>query len=255
MKLLFSQTTPSDVVVRNFPDPAFDYYYQATAPSTTLPDAVNAARASTEQRLAELLDTHDYLWFLPTDSDAFDKDRVVAAWLSTHAELISDQWIGATHLLQYARPSAVPRRYHATPNITFEKTARLLGYRITPPAGWQQGAQLSLELFWEPIGPTETTLTVFVHLLGPPNEQSSPLWGQDDHLPRLGAVSTKQWQSGSSFRDLYHLTIPANAPPGAYHIAIGFYDPLTGNRVPLTSPHARIDNEATILTFELLLPP
>lgn len=248
---LAEQVTSADVVIRNFPDPAFDYYYAAPAPAMLLPVHADASPAETEHTLADLLERHNYLWFLPVPSATFDRDQIVARWLYTHAQLISEQWIGNTHLLQFAAPEARPEQIATTSSIVFADLALLRGYRITPPQGtWEAGTTLYLELFWEPLSRSERPLTVFVHLLGPPRPDGSPLWAQDDHPPRRDPTATQNWRSGELLRDIYMLTLPVGLPEGEYAIAVGFYNAATGERlvidprIPQSEPQG-----ATLLTF------
>ncbi len=250
-QMLAEQATSADVVIRNFPDPAFDYYYTAPAPAVLLPAYAGAPPAETERTLADLLEHRNYLWFLPVPSATFDHDQIVARWLYSHAQIISEQWIGNSHLLQFAAPEARPEQIAIPRPIMFAPVAQLRGYRITPPQGtWNTGTTLYLELFWEPLGQSEVPLTVFVHLLGPPRPDGSPLWAQDDHPPLHNLTTTQDWHSGKLLRDIYVLTLPTSLPEGEYAIAVGFYDAATGERLAIDPSIPQSEPQgATLLTF------
>jgi uncharacterized membrane protein len=253
VRILDEQTTTSDLIIRNFPDPAFDYYYNGNTPYTILPAQANANPTETTQALEAIYTQYSHLWFLPIESPAWDRDRVVATWLSTNAQFISEQWIGTTHLLQYASWEADARDIANHTSLTFGNLARLSGYRITPLLPrWGAGETVYLELFWTPLGQSEESLTVFVHVLGPPNPEGSPLWAQDDHPPQNGRLSTRDWTSGELYRDVYKLALPVNMDASQYTVTVGFYNPQTGQRLTLSEdiPQANA-NEAILFSFHI----
>ena len=94
----------------------------------------------------------------------------------------------------------------------------------------------------------EQNYTAFVHLIGPDGK----LYGQVDHTPGAGAYPTTGWLVGEYITDLYTLPLAADAPPGAYQIEIGLYNPNTGERLPLSTatcaPHScdQANNRALI---------
>jgi 4-amino-4-deoxy-L-arabinose transferase-like glycosyltransferase len=250
-RVLFEQVSERDVVIRNYPDPAFDYYYAGRARAVLLPVQANADPADTQQELEDLLAQYEYVWFLPVPSATYDQEEVVALWLYDHAELISEQWIGATHLLQFASYEPEAQQIDHAMDIPFAEAATLRGYRVTPPFGtWEVGTTLYFELFWEPLARTEQQLTVFFHLLGPPGPDGSPLWGQDDHPPQQGRTSTQAWEPGALLRDIYVLPLPPDLPDGEYAIAVGLYDPVTLERLPLDSAIPQSEPQgATLIAF------
>jgi len=75
--------------------------------------------------------------------------------------------------------------------------------------------------------PTQTSYTVFAHLLGPDGKVA----GQDDSTPGRGAIPTTSWVRGEVLPDPYVLAVPANAVAGNYQIEIGLYDAVTTNRL------------------------
>jgi hypothetical protein len=43
------------------------------------------------------------------------------------------------------------------------------------------------------------------------------------------------WQPGEEILDHYGFLLPSDAIPGNYHIAVGLYDPVTGQRLPVSA--------------------
>lgn len=253
VEVLNEQTRPTDLIIRNFPDPAFDYYYGGNTPYTLLPAQANADPVETAQTLESICAQHDYLWFLPVESPAWDRDQIVAAWLSTNAQFISEQWIGRSHLLQYTSWEAENDDITNPVRLTFGSAARLDGYRLTPPQPhWEAGETIYLELFWHPLAQTEESLTIFVHVLGPPNPEGSPLWTQDDHPPQNGRISTQSWTIGELYRDVYKLVLPSNLQAGQYSVTVGLYNPETSERLPLGNNIRQAGpNEAILFHFNI----
>jgi 4-amino-4-deoxy-L-arabinose transferase-like glycosyltransferase len=127
--------------------------------------------------------------------------------------------------------------------ITLGGSVRLLGYDLNETQV-QAGGVLSLTLYWQAMGTTETSYTVFTHLLDP----QSQVRGQHDSIPSGGALPTTSWIDGEVISDLYDLTVDADAPPGDYLLEIGMYDAATGERLPV------YDAAGTLLGDRLLLP-
>jgi hypothetical protein len=157
MAVLHTQPGPNDLIIRNFPDPAFDYYYRGSVPTTTLPAAENPPATETNRTLRSLSQQHDYIWFLPIDSAAFDRERSVALWLDANMLLISDQWIGPTRILQYAPWDRLPSPI-LTSSTSFGNTVQLLATGHAAHIALEKGAQrfiwsFSGSHFRSPISP------------------------------------------------------------------------------------------------------
>lgn len=243
--------TEDDVVVYNFPDPGFLYYYDGAATSVVLPSEPNA---DVDAVLNELLANYESIWFLPQPTPTWDPDQVVRAWLDSHAQLkyIHENQTG--NFIQYVTFEGRSEDIATSLDIQFGEFAHLAGYRLTPTGGRtvHAGDTVAVELFWKPLETTEIDYKVFVHLIGPPNSEGSPLWAQDDHPPHQGRASTTFWSIDTLLRDVYRLEIPEDAPAGEYQLTTGFYDPATGDRVTdITGNGAYNIDNLTLLYLEL----
>lgn len=108
----------------------------------------------------------------------------------------------------------------------------------------QNGRRLELSLTWRIVRPVEQNLTVFVHLYGPDGR----LVDQADGYPLRGLAPFWLWGPGQTLRDGRTLTLPAEAPPGVYQVAVGVYDAAAGERLPAFSPDGeRFPDDAAIL--------
>lgn len=119
---------------------------------------------------------------------------------------------------------------------TYDNRARLVGLdgvvgRLSP------GESFNTRLYWRAEAESNQDYTVFFQLLGPDGR----LYGQVDQQPGAGTYPTSGWLPGEYVTDDYTLTLAADAPPGDYQLAIGLYDPYTGQRLPVTDGNCQPD--------------
>jgi hypothetical protein len=110
------------------------------------------------------------------------------------------------------------------------------GRRLSAP--WAEpirvrpGQPIHLILNWRALAPSETSATVFVHLL----DAGNGLWAGQDYTPLGGAFPTTlwfpKWLEGQRAADPYTITVPPDAPPGEYYLEVGLYGLRTIQRWP-----------------------
>ncbi|VAW31393.1 hypothetical protein MNBD_CHLOROFLEXI01-3449 [hydrothermal vent metagenome] len=120
----------------------------------------------------------------------------------------------------------------STPTIptqyNFDQQIMLNGYDITPAAN---GSGLEVTLFWEALTTPTVDWTVFVHLL----DKNGELISQGDSIPRQGNFPTTWWVAGTIIPDTHLLTGEITcASLHEYRILTGFYNPTTGERLPVS---------------------
>ena len=71
--------------------------------------------------------------------------------------------------------------------------------------------------------------TLTVQLIAP----DGSLRGQADVWPQEGTHPTSAWREGEVIDDRYAVRLDADAPPGAYRIAVGWYLLETMQRLPV----------------------
>ena len=94
----------------------------------------------------------------------------------------------------------------------------------------EAGDQISVTLYWRAEAPMQKSFTSFVHLIDSEGKQ----WGQVDRLPLEGNHPTDRWLPGQVIADTFVVPVWPDAPPGEMLLASGFYDPQTGERLPVT---------------------
>jgi hypothetical protein len=224
---------PGDIIIRNYPDPAFEFYVSPSTDTIILPTEPLAPHEQTEQQARHLLSTYQYLWFLPVPSPAYDPEQFVAQELDSEAQQLSRRWFGPTQIMQYADWQVKPGEITNPLDAEFGDMATLTGYRTYPaPANWKPGTDLTLILFWEPHRQTEEPFIVRAHLAGPSASNEQNIASRDDGPPLDGNLSTTNWPTDQLIRDVRQLMIPPDAPAGAYTIAVSLHDLQTDASVP-----------------------
>jgi hypothetical protein len=110
------------------------------------------------------------------------------------------------------------------------------------------GDTLLLTLYWQAGGPTDLSYTVFVHLVGP----DGLLYGQADQIPGGGSTPTTSWAPDQVIVDRIRLPADPDTPGGAYSIAIGMYDAVSGTRSPIVDDSGRLlPNDQAVLPIEI----
>jgi hypothetical protein len=106
---------------------------------------------------------------------------------------------------------------------------RLAGYGLSQDA--VAGREILLSLRWESLRPVDYNYQVFVHLLNESGEKVA----QRDGQPVQWMRPTSTWQAGERVIDRYGIPLPTDLPPGMYSIVVGLYDPVTGQRLPVSA--------------------
>lgn len=123
---------------------------------------------------------------------------------------------------QPARSIPSTRPAQAT-DIRFGEVIRLAGYTIEP-----ENDTLQLQLFWDALATPAADYTVFVHVL----DAAGAVVAQNDAPPVNGLYPTGFWAAGETIFDPHAVSL-ADVPPGNYTVRMGWYNPQTGERLPV----------------------
>jgi len=140
--------------------------------------------------------------------------EVVDNALSSAGTLITTDRAGDFPVWQYRAFQVKPSEIEVPLNLSIGGI-NLRGYSLS---GLPR-MPLTVLLYWEGEAPAGSGLKTFVHLVGTPKPDGSPLWAQDDHAPSIPG------------RDVYRLQ--SGVLPGTYTLVIGLYDPVSGKRAPV----------------------
>ena len=149
--------------------------------------------------------------------------------------------LGSVRVYRTERLFAPPTMQYPL-DATLGDWCRLVGYDLLPE-GLVGGEVLSLTLYWQTIEPTETSLTVFTHLL----DREGQVKGQRDSVPQGGARATQSWLAGEYIVDQYELIIDPSAAKGKAFIEVGMYDAATGERQAVILSDGSVDPDRRVL--------
>ncbi|MCB0122594.1 MAG: hypothetical protein KDE58_10140 [Caldilineaceae bacterium] len=106
---------------------------------------------------------------------------------------------------------------------------RLTGYAISKEV--TPGGLLLIELRWESLQSVAENYHVFVHLL----DQHGDKIDQRDGQPVQWMRPISSWQPGEEIIDHYGMLLPVDTFAGVYHVVVGLYDPVSGQRLPVSA--------------------
>ncbi|MCB0180001.1 MAG: hypothetical protein KDI62_17340 [Anaerolineae bacterium] len=138
-------------------------------------------------------------------------------------------------------------RFAAPPLATFgsNQTIHLLDYSLSSPNSINStdstNSMNSITLFWQSTAPISTAYTIFIHLRAADGFVRS----QADGPPVNGVYPTDRWPVGEVIQDIHPL--PADDFSQVDHIAIGLYDPATGQRLPAFDINGQRLNDDTVI--------
>lgn len=143
---------------------------------------------------------------------------------------------------QYEALSFLDRHDDPAPLAQFWHIITLQGVDI-PRTIIHDNEPLSFTLYWQTAAPISVDLQTFAHLQNEDDQTVAQLdWTPQDPL---GYLPTTAWQPDRLVID--RQTLPVSAvPPGKYRLVVGWYYPVTGDRLPLTTPTATEANVVEI---------
>ncbi|GAB4108693.1 MAG: hypothetical protein OHK0022_60550 [Roseiflexaceae bacterium] len=104
----------------------------------------------------------------------------------------------------------------ATPaDLRWGDGVRLAGFTL-PPGPYRPGDPVPLTLVWHADAIPSRGYTLFVHLVA----ADGRIHGQQDRAP---ALPVERWQPDQPYADLFTPVLAPDAPPGRYHVNIGWY--------------------------------
>ncbi len=167
---------------------------------------------------------------------AADKARLHTAQGRDHIALGEVTVQGRAHRMAPPTPSQAA-------DARLGDLARLVGYDLVQPeAGVPPGGSVSLTLYWQALGSADRPYTVFVHLL----DRAGAIRGYGDSEPGAGSLPTTGWLPGEYLADTHQVILDSGAPPGEYRVAVGMWDPASGERLSTPDGADEIVLEAVV---------
>ena len=107
----------------------------------------------------------------------------------------------------------------------FGRFAQLIQFAIDPTSA-RPGESVRIRSTWRALGRLTRNEVVFLHLV----DAADKVRGQRDGPPADGQAPTRTWIAGEFIQDERVIKVNNDAAAGSYRFAIGFYDPVSGQR-------------------------
>jgi hypothetical protein len=152
--------------------------------------------------------------------------------------------MGTVQVIARQHTFEIPLVAH-TLDVTYGDVVRLLGYDLDLTQV-EAGGPVRLTLYWQAEKESEIAYKVFVHLLN----GSGQIVTQVDQEPQAGEAPTTSWLIGEVVVDEIEMPVTEEIVT-VRSIAVGFYDPHTGQRLQLAETQQI--NESVLLKDDRLL--
>jgi 4-amino-4-deoxy-L-arabinose transferase-like glycosyltransferase len=152
--------------------------------------------------------------------------------------------LGTVALMARERAYRLPRMEQPL-EASFGDSIALRGYDLTVPQA--DGRGINLTLYWQARSRVPASYKVFVHLV----DDAGRAVAQADAIPADGLAPSDSWLPGEVVADQHVLTAPG---PGHYHLLVGLYDPVTGERLPALDEKGQSTPESAIQLADVEAP-
>lgn len=223
------EARPGDVIVLNYPDPTFQYYYKGEPAVHLIPATVPVDKAEVERKLADLVANNERIWLVPVRADNWDKDGLVETYLNDHAVPVESQAFRQVRLVLFDTPKTVLAAAHPMSETLGDIQLRGLSI-FGPEGGCGRPCDLRVQLIWSANARPAADYKVFIHIV----DTAGAIVAQSDGVPADWRRPTSGWAPGELIVDEHDLHI--DAPAGDYTIRAGLY---RENGPRLTGPDSR----------------
>ena len=212
-RLIARDGRPGDVIVLNYPDPTFEYYYRGPVPVRLLPATAPVDRAAVTRELEALARDARRIWLIPVRAANWDSEGLVENWLEAHTLPVGAVGWHQVRLVLYETPAGVLAT--ATPSAAELGGFRLRGVTVVEPADCRDPCEVSVRLVWSSARRPTEDYKVFVHAV----DDRGKLVAQSDGVPANWRRPTTSWAPDELIVDAHHLRLPA----GHVRLLIGLY--------------------------------
>ena len=169
----------------------------------------------------------------------------------------SAEYANYLHLETYTIPANRTAQIAPTTrgDAIFGGMAELVGVTLDTPT-LKPGEVLAFSIVWKVLARAESPYKTFVHLIGVPKADGSPIYAQRDAEPCLNSYPTWQWTPGELVIDRYSIPLPSDMPAGNYTLQAGWYEARgDGARLPATDSRGQpLGDSAPLVRVEIVQP-
>ena len=166
---------------------------------------------------------HPDLWLIEALEESGEHNLVVEQWLSQRYGKVTQTWVESVRLARFVTVEAAALK---PLDIQFGEEMRLTGFAV-----YQSARYVNVTLQWTSRQAINTPYKLFIHLL----DAQGTLLAQNDQYPGGDFAPPPSWQPQVPVTDRHGLILPA-ATTADYIIQVGWYNPETGERLPVTWP-------------------
>lgn len=164
--------------------------------------------------------------------------------VETGGKIASSQLIGPLEIHQ--GPCIVdPIEGTQAINASFGDQLHLLAYEV------EQNSHLDLRLYWQANQRMDNDYKIFIHVYD--LETAVPV-AQDDAMPHRNAYPTRFWGLQEIVDDRIQISLN-DVPPGTYGLAVGVYDPISGERLEVVDSQGNIAADGRLIVPEQVIVP
>ena len=178
-----------------------------------------------------------------------------------HRQFVKDEWV--TGVMGRLCSALGPPTLDTSSAFVFDVVARpspalslatyggaiaLLDVQVGPPIS-KAGQVVTVTLRWRALGQPDADYTVFVHLLDGDGNRLA----QHDGQPLGGNWPTRFWAPEETLVDQHFLKLPADSPPGPYHLGVGLYQLASGERPAARTTTGPLDNNMWLTPVALTI--
>ena len=161
---------------------------------------------------------HAVLWLVEEFHEGSGHNVTIESYLSEHYGKESQDWVEGTRLSRFVALDLPPEQ---TTEAIFGCCLRLTSYTLHAEDHF-----INVSLNWQAIAHMAVSYKIFIHVYN----RAGELVAQNDQYPAGGFLPTDQWAIDETVHDLHGLILPETPEPG-YYLQIGWYDPITGQRL------------------------
>jgi len=144
--------------------------------------------------------------------------------LSQNGQIVGDRALLGWIRVGASKPPEMPPEALLDAPPVFGGAMMLRGAQVVPAEG-----AMRVTLWWETQAPPAGNHTVFVHLM----DEDRQLVGTGDGPPLGGGFPTQMWRPGDVVLDEHVVPLPPNLATARYTVHVGWYDSVTGARLPV----------------------
>jgi len=198
---------------------------------SAVPDIGVVMEKPLSERSAKMLNAslsrYDRLWLISEGTVGGNPENGVENWLSDHAYVGSETWIGGIRVVPYGLEQNISikpiKQFFGADQIELIGA----GVKVRQPLNTQ--GRVDVLLNWKSLSRLDQDYTVFVQLL----DANGVLIAQHDGQPAASYMPTSTWQPQTLVSDRHSIIFPSTTPEGDYRLIVGLYLPATGERLRL----------------------